>query len=605
MKRRNITITKVNGKIQFLSEVYPIIETNTILNKTITGIGATYSEIKAPRNSIIIEPSKPVIYGKTTSAKHYKDNLLAVVEGVYQPQIIDYIEDSIRHNKWIKILTTPESFKKVQNAFECLEIDIRTDGYFLLFDEIQKAVKDNGYRPEITMPMDFFFECRNKAIVSATPPKKIIDKRLKDFQVVKLVPNFDYKINIKLCATNNVFQCTQDLLKLLNSDNKPVFLFVNSVAIIASMIKQLDIVEQSAVFCSSNSFETIKNMNIKTAYDNWEETKMARYNWMTSRFYSSFDIEISELPNIIMLTDCYIADYTMIEPYTDAVQIVGRFRNGFNMIYHISNFNPQLPIKNRENVKETILSMKMVYSYLKEMAKTASTPSQREAFRDTLDIVPYKQFLNEHNKIDPYKVDNYINEEIIKGLYNNSLKLLYTYEEYDYFNVDYLPVIYTMGDYERLKIENKSLTIKERQKEIISQLEQLGACETLEMKQYKSELKSIDPFIVEAFDLIGKDEIERLNYSHTKIKAAMLLKRHQMKAHSTDAIDIINTYFHEGQWYSAKYIKSTLIDIFNKLDIPIKPIPTSKTIEEFFDVVEHRTKKQRGYYLIKSKFIQR
>jgi len=50
-------------KGQYLIDVLPLIPTNVIVNKTVTGIGATYTEIKAPRNSIIVEPNLPVIYG--------------------------------------------------------------------------------------------------------------------------------------------------------------------------------------------------------------------------------------------------------------------------------------------------------------------------------------------------------------------------------------------------------------------------------------------------------------------------------------------------------------------------------------------------------------
>ena len=53
MKKKFITINKIAGKIQYLTEVLPQIETNTILCKTLTGLGATYSEIKAKRHSII------------------------------------------------------------------------------------------------------------------------------------------------------------------------------------------------------------------------------------------------------------------------------------------------------------------------------------------------------------------------------------------------------------------------------------------------------------------------------------------------------------------------------------------------------------------------
>ena len=49
------------GRVQYLTEVLPEIPTNTILYKKLTGLGATYGEITAKRNSIIIEPNVPVI----------------------------------------------------------------------------------------------------------------------------------------------------------------------------------------------------------------------------------------------------------------------------------------------------------------------------------------------------------------------------------------------------------------------------------------------------------------------------------------------------------------------------------------------------------------
>lgn len=64
MKKKFITINKIAGKIQYLTEVLPQIETNTILCKTLTGLGATYSEIKAKRHSIISVPNVPPIIGK-------------------------------------------------------------------------------------------------------------------------------------------------------------------------------------------------------------------------------------------------------------------------------------------------------------------------------------------------------------------------------------------------------------------------------------------------------------------------------------------------------------------------------------------------------------
>ena len=603
MKEKKVIISKVNGKVEHLSDIYPVIETNTILNKTITGIGATYSEIKAPRNSIIIEPTRPVIYGKTHDPKHKEDNLKGVCQGVYQDEIADYIETSISQNKWIKILTTPESFSKVQDAFEGLDIDIRFDGYFLLFDEIQKSVKDCDYRSDITLPMDLFFECKDKAVVSATPPTQYADPRFNKFQMVKLVPDYDYRMDLQLYTTNNVLQSTRELLGSLVSDERPVFLFINSTDMILSLMKQLGVMNESAVFCSEKSVDKLKSFKFRNAYEEWKESRIARYNWMTSRFYSALDIELFETPNVVMFTDCFTAEYTMIDPYMDAVQIVGRFRNGVKRIYHISNCDKRIPIKNINQIEGAVKEMEIVYNLLGTLTRSASTAVQRVELKKAQAAMQFTQFLDENAHVDPYKVDNYIDEETVKVTYNNYGSLLRAYQECGYFNVTHTPKPYKYGDYERLKIDSKAASIREKRKEIVAQLEQLGDCETELECQFKRDLDFADHMIVEAYDLIGKAEIERLNYSVTKIREAVILKKHQITAHATDAIQLINTFFHPQQWYSAKTIKEKIKEIFAELSIPTTKAITSHTIKDYFEVKEQNKRASRGYYLISAKFV--
>ena len=53
---------------------HSMIPSNSILDKTLTGLGATHSEINSKRSSIIIEPNVPVILGKLDD----KENLEAV-----------------------------------------------------------------------------------------------------------------------------------------------------------------------------------------------------------------------------------------------------------------------------------------------------------------------------------------------------------------------------------------------------------------------------------------------------------------------------------------------------------------------------------------------
>jgi hypothetical protein len=602
MKEVTIKISKVNCEVQHLTDILPMIESNTILNKTITGIGATYSEIKAPRNSIIIEPNKPVIYGKCKDQKHKNDNLFGVFQGVYKDDIINYIEKSISQKKHIKILTTPESFPKVLDAFEELEIDIRFDGYFLLFDECQKIVKDCDYRQDISLPMDLFFECREKAMVSATPPTEFTDPRFKDFCVTKITPDFNYQKELNLHTTNNVLQFTKELLKSLEDDERPIFLFANSTDMIFGLMNQLKIIDKSAVFCSEKSVAKLKQMKFRATTDLWDIKKMARYNWMTSRFYSALDIELPIEPNVIMFTDCFVADYTMIDPYMDAVQIIGRFRNGVNKIFHISNYDRRNPMKSKEKIIEYYHCMANVYHYLGTMVESAPTEQQKKAFLEAQATIPYTRFLDENGKVNYFIVDNYIDEEILKTFYHDDIELRIAYSKCGYFDVNHIDHPYRFGDYERLAIIDSSASIKEKRMTIVMQLEQLGKCETEAEQQYKRDLQFADKFIVEAYDVLGKERIEQLKYCVTRIREEIIIKKHQENACSTDAIKLINASFYIQQWYSVKEIKQRLTNIFKVLEIPHPKAITSHTINEYFFAVEKKKREGRGYYLLKPKF---
>ena len=386
MINQEITISKnVNGKMQYLTSVLPMIPTNTILYKKLTGLGATYGELKAKRNSVIIEPNKPVIFGKCNDIKHKDDNVFGVYANVYTDDIIAYMERSFKQGKFIKILTTPESFHKVQEAFEDMEMDIRFH-CFLLFDECHKIVKDSEFRPNITLPMDLFFECRNKAMVSATP-LEFTDPRFEEqrFQTITITPTFNYVREINLHTTNNILQATKAVLEQLNGT---CFIFCNSTDTIHSLMKQLGLIEESAVFCSEKSVEKLKALKFYNATDILDESKMKKYNWLTSRFYNAVDIELNESPTVVLISDCYFAKYTIFEPSTDVIQCVGRFRNGVSSIHHISNTNHNFLVRTKQQLIERVNCWKELYFTIKNRLDYATSIAIKDALSEVLKTLP-------------------------------------------------------------------------------------------------------------------------------------------------------------------------------------------------------------------------
>ena len=584
---------KHNGKIQYLTEVLPQIPTNTILYKKLTGLGATYGELKANRNSIILEPNVPVIKGKCKDPKHKNDNLFGVYENVTVEKIVKYLQAS--KEKHIKLLSTPESFSKIKTAFEELDMDIYSTCY-LLFDECHKIVKDVDYREDITLPFDDFFMFDNKGLVSATPLDFTDPRFFKQrFQIMEVQPMFDYAQPINIYHTNNVLQ---ELKKRLGkATNNPIFLFINSTETIYSIMQKLDILEQSTVFCASNSVTSLKEKKFANAYSDWNADKMRRFNFLTSRFFNALDVELDFRPEVFIVTDTTMATQSMVDPFTDTIQIIGRFRNGIASANHITNTDYNFSVRSKAQVQYMIGVFEQVYEMMKTYHNNATIDEARDAYKAILDILPFNSMLNRNGEKNWFKIDNYITEAIVQGCYNSFDMLTKTYRQCKSFKVSCESQTYLLSDLERLKRENKSISIKAKRKEIVEQLEMLKGDETSMAMEHKRELIKTDAFIVEAYNELGKAKIEELKYSQSKIREAMILKRYDEKRNGTEFIEMVKNRFKAGRSYELSDISKTRDEIYQLMDMPPVKKKPKDFLGEFFKCKDSWKNRQRALFL--------
>ena len=470
MNKKEITINKG----QYLSDIYSI-EPNTILCKTLTGLGATYTEIKAKRNSIIVEPNVPPIIGKCNDKKHKKDNLFAVKKDVSISSVVDYLVQTIKSKKNIKIICTPESFNyKVKQAFEEAELDMYTN-CFLLMDECHKLVKDVDYREDIALPMKDIFMFKDKAMVSATPIVPS-DPRFeeKHFTLVEVKPNFDYLKPITLVHTNNVLEAMRVTIEKRKNElefTRSLCLFINRTDMIMQVIEKLGIKKDSVVFCSINSTVKLKEAGIK-AVENWDIKEQKPFMFFTSRFYAALDIELKEQPDIMFVTEPYLYEYTMIDPCTDAIQAIGRFRNGVSSITHIVSTNKDFPIRDERGIDEYIKASEEAYNTIMRLYDCALSLEFKNAYRAALDQLPFKNKFMKDGEIDYFAQDNYRDEALVKSAYNNFDDLVKRYERsQQFYIIKGMPLYWKFGDKERLKLEKTSKYIKQFRKEIVEILE--------------------------------------------------------------------------------------------------------------------------------------
>ena len=107
-------------------------------------------------------------------------------------------------------------------------------------------------------------------------------------------------------------------------------------------------------FCSTQGIAKLRHVKDRSMHDRIEELK--RYNFFTSRFFSAVDIDVRCKPDIILLSDLYGAEQSVIDPRTEAIQIAGRFRNGFRSLTHITSIKPSLEAMNASEVDEWLES---------------------------------------------------------------------------------------------------------------------------------------------------------------------------------------------------------------------------------------------------------
>lgn len=589
---------------QFLEDIMTEIPTNTILAKTIPGIGATTLEIKSKRHSIIIEPNVPVIKGK----KQKHTNLLGVYEGISTNNIIDYLEKPLKKDEYRKIMTTPESFFKVTRAMLLLEINCHRD-YMLLFDECDKIIKDIDYRNAIALPINDFFLFENKAFVSATPiPPSDPRFEQQDFQVIKIVPDYDYTKKMQLVTTNNVVAIFRKIIAMYENKDH-VCVFLNSTDTILAIIKKFNLESCSKVFCSQDSVDKLHKLGYSNAFANLQfdnsNVKLEQYTFFTSRFFSAVDIDLLVKPTVIIISDLFYAKHSMIDPQTEAIQILGRFRNGTGGIIHLSNFDSSISYKTPEQLQNYLDGCHETYLQIKQLFQSATGDGVRETLKEALERITYAKYIDKQGNKNHFAIDNYFDEERVKGYYIRPSRLKQAYKDSNHFTVTHQHKSLPLGDDDRLKI-SRADNKKERREVIIEQLDLLNGEENVYdeplFKEFRNSLHQEDSLIVEVYEELGANFAKRNLMSDKKMRLALIKYRSEIGKDRFGIMSSVYAVFREGERYKVNYIKKEIRKIYSSYGD--KTPYTAKKIADFFKIAKDniKVKGQRGYLLGKKLF---
>lgn len=595
MNKRYITLSEG----QFMTDITDCLLTNNIYIKKLTGIRATTLELEAQRNSLIVESHVVVIKNKK--------GFFPVHKGIRVEDILNYLKnDSIKYKK---IMTTPESYNKVVIAANLASIDLYKE-FFFLFDECDRTVKDVDYRKTIILPMNDFFKFENKAFISATAVVPS-DPRFEEqnFEIVEVMPDYDYSKEIKLIITNSTFSALRYEMNAVS--DRPICIFLNSIKCIAEVIRQMDIKEEAHIYCSEDKMYPLRAHGYK-AFDNIEHKddgngitimKHAKYNFFTCRFNAAVDMIMCVNPTVIMVTNLYEAEHTVVDPNSEAVQVVGRFRRGVNDIIAISNIK-DMGAKTEIEAKSYLAGCKHSYEDIKRLLLASTTEGAKDTLAEALKLVTYSNFVNPDGSDNHYMFDCFLYDESVKMKFQSEENLINSYTN-SYFR----PIVererYPISD-EDYKFSKSGVSFNQIKEVLINALDKLTISdykfEISNNQEVIEQLRQSFPDIVRGYFTLGADRLKSC-YSLHNLKSEMKLKYKDAQKSNYNFIKELQEVFYDGLEDTTVELVKLLETVIKKVGLDLKP--NLKLLDDYFILSKRKSLKvsrEKGYTVLKSRF---
>lgn len=393
-------------------------------------------------------------------------------------------------------------------------------------------IQDTGYRP--TIRIKDFFDYERKAYVSATPLWTRNRKFLNSgFKWLKVTPDYDYKKDATLIITRSFNRTLRRELRRLLSTSKCICIFYKTTDGIATIVQ--DLLENGLikdgdykVFCSDKSVKKLKSMKLHHTYDHLK-LPLAKVNFFTSRFFSAVDVKINKLADILVLSNYKQAVHSMIDPFTEAIQIQGRFRNKldgdrrYNSLTFITNTNDKLKVKSDKEIEREITTQLNTYASIKEKCDNATDATEKKALQKDLNKLSFNDFLDNDEELSEEVIDHVFNEERVKSYYQSPQALINAYNATGHFRLRVIDNSHGIGKDDYLPLNE--LSTKDIWKYLVTYLERLERDKQnnpdfdFDAEVYKLvEMHSEHYFIIDAYLKIGKAPIEAANYAKGKIE---------------------------------------------------------------------------------------
>ena len=106
------------------------------------------------------------------------------------------------------------------------------------------------------------------------------------------------------------------------------------------------------------------------------------------------DIVCKNPPHVILISDLYGATQSVIDPATEAIQIIGRFRGGVNTVTHIATIRPDLECMSANEIDSWIEGAASIFNGWKKQLARTSNIGERTLLQEAIGENSYLPYLD-------------------------------------------------------------------------------------------------------------------------------------------------------------------------------------------------------------------
>jgi len=413
-------IKYVPETIEFLTEWDGFELPKGILNKGVTGCGATSVAIEDEHKTIICSPRINLIKNKVVQHK----GLLGVWGDIKNDEITAYLEKA----ETPKIMVTYDSMPRLAKL-----IDDKTD-WRVVIDEYQYLLIDSGFRSnKAIVLLDVVNEFDYVTYLSATP---IADKYIQQMEQFKGVPyteliwdkveRIDVERIVSVKPINNAIEIVRnyqngEFPKIGDDVSKECVIFLNSVTNIANIVKQTELSYEDVNIIVADTEENRKlvrqigkGFDIGTIPLEGEPHKM--FTFCTSTAFAGCDF-YSTCASTFVISDNKKV-HTSIDIATELVQIAGRQRLACNPFRKtiVFIYNVDIGENNAEVYRESIELKLKTSEGMALWKNSAPDEFKKEVIKETSEMQNIKKYSESYvrydEKTDRFTVNRwaYLNE---------------------------------------------------------------------------------------------------------------------------------------------------------------------------------------------------